>query len=99
MLCQGNPVELLDDIRKNGYGECMACAEEITKRAQAAKDKKALYGNDIDLEKYQQQTPPREHITSLSALSTGVQERALHCGRGRLDEGAFRLVLHARPVR
>jgi Fe-S cluster assembly ATP-binding protein len=25
MLCQGNPVELLDDIRKNGYGECMAC--------------------------------------------------------------------------
>ncbi|CAJ36823.1 putative Fe-S cluster assembly protein (SufC-like) [Methanocella arvoryzae MRE50] len=25
MLCQGNPVELLDDIRKNGYGECMSC--------------------------------------------------------------------------
>ena len=25
MLCQGNPVELLDDIRKNGYGECMTC--------------------------------------------------------------------------
>jgi Fe-S cluster assembly ATP-binding protein len=27
MLCQGNPVELLGDIRKNGYGECMACAK------------------------------------------------------------------------
>jgi Fe-S cluster assembly ATP-binding protein len=27
MLCQGNPVELLEDIRKNGYGECMACAK------------------------------------------------------------------------
>ena len=27
MLCQGNPVELLDDIRKNGYGECMACCK------------------------------------------------------------------------
>ncbi|HEY3273371.1 MAG TPA: ABC transporter ATP-binding protein [Methanocella sp.] len=27
VLCQGNPVELLDDIRKNGYGECMACAK------------------------------------------------------------------------
>ena len=25
VLCQGNPVEMLDDIRKNGYGECMAC--------------------------------------------------------------------------
>jgi Fe-S cluster assembly ATP-binding protein len=25
VFCQGNPVELLDDIRKNGYGECMAC--------------------------------------------------------------------------
>jgi ABC-type transport system involved in Fe-S cluster assembly, ATPase component len=27
VLCQGNPVELLEDIRKNGYGECMACAK------------------------------------------------------------------------
>ena len=25
VLCQGNPVELLDDIRNNGYGECMTC--------------------------------------------------------------------------
>ena len=25
VLCQGNPVELLDDIRHNGYGECMSC--------------------------------------------------------------------------
>jgi len=25
MLCQGNPIELLEDIRKNGYGECMTC--------------------------------------------------------------------------
>jgi Fe-S cluster assembly ATP-binding protein len=25
VLCQGNPVELLEDIRKNGYGECMSC--------------------------------------------------------------------------
>lgn len=28
VLCQGNPVELLEDIRKNGYGECMACAKK-----------------------------------------------------------------------
>ncbi len=28
VLCQGNPVEMLDDIRKNGYGECMACAKK-----------------------------------------------------------------------
>lgn len=25
VLCQGNPIEMLEDIRKNGYGECMAC--------------------------------------------------------------------------
>ncbi|MCD1294360.1 ABC transporter ATP-binding protein [Methanocella sp. CWC-04] len=25
VFCQGNPVELLDDIRHNGYGECMTC--------------------------------------------------------------------------
>ncbi len=31
--------------------------EEIKKRAEAAKDKKALYGPDIDLAKFQQQTP------------------------------------------
>jgi Fe-S cluster assembly ATP-binding protein len=28
VLCQGNSVELLDDIRKNGYGECMAGAKK-----------------------------------------------------------------------
>ncbi|MGA9138965.1 MAG: ABC transporter ATP-binding protein [Methanocella sp.] len=28
VLCQGNSVELLEDIRKNGYGECMACAKK-----------------------------------------------------------------------
>lgn len=25
VFCQGNPIELLDDIRHNGYGECMTC--------------------------------------------------------------------------
>lgn len=25
VLCQGNPVELLDDIRQRGYSECIAC--------------------------------------------------------------------------
>jgi Fe-S cluster assembly ATP-binding protein len=25
VLCQGNPVELVEDIRHNGYGECMSC--------------------------------------------------------------------------
>ena len=28
VLCQGNPVEMLEDIRKNGYGECMVCARK-----------------------------------------------------------------------
>lgn len=25
VLCQGNPIELLEDIRQNGYGECLTC--------------------------------------------------------------------------
>jgi hypothetical protein len=54
--------------------------EEIMAKALAAKDKKALYGPDIDIEKFQQQTPARERITSLSALSKGVQDRALQAG-------------------
>lgn len=54
--------------------------EEIIRRAQAAINKKAAYGNDIDLEKYQQQIPAREKIISLGELSTGVQQRALHAG-------------------
>jgi Fe-S cluster assembly ATP-binding protein len=28
VFCQGNPVELLDDIRHNGYGECMTCLKK-----------------------------------------------------------------------
>jgi hypothetical protein len=54
--------------------------QEIITKALAAKDKKALYGPDIDIEKFQQQTPARERITSLSALSKGVQDRALQAG-------------------
>jgi Fe-S cluster assembly scaffold protein SufB len=54
--------------------------QEIITKALAAKDKKALYGPDIDIEKFAQQTPARERITSLSALSKGVQDRALQAG-------------------
>jgi uncharacterized protein len=54
--------------------------EEITKKAQAAKDKKSAYGNDIDLNAFTNQAPLREKITSLSELSQGVKERALGVG-------------------
>lgn len=54
--------------------------EEITRRAQAAINKKAAYGNDIDLEAFQKSVPAREKITSLGQLAKGVQERALHTG-------------------
>jgi hypothetical protein len=54
--------------------------EEMIKRAEAAKDKKPLYGNDIDLEKFKKEVPVREKITSLSDLSTGIKERAIHAG-------------------
>ncbi|WP_424358859.1 SufB/SufD family protein [Methanocella sp. MCL-LM] len=54
--------------------------EEIIKRARAAINKKAAYGNDVDLESFQKQVPVREKITSLGQLSSGVKERALHVG-------------------
>jgi hypothetical protein len=53
---------------------------EIIRRAEAAKDKKPAYGNDIDLGTFLMQVPPREKITSLAELSSGVKERALHVG-------------------
>ena len=54
--------------------------EEIIMKAQAAKDKKSAYGNDIDLDMFAKQVPPRERITSLMELSQGVKERALGVG-------------------
>lgn len=54
--------------------------EEIIRRAEAAKDKKPVYGNDIDLEKFKQNVPVREKITSLSELSAGIKDRAIHAG-------------------
>lgn len=54
--------------------------EEIRKKAEAAIDKKPMYGNDIDLEAFEKVVPVREKITSLSALSEGVRQRALHAG-------------------
>lgn len=54
--------------------------EEIRKKAEAALDKKALYGTDIDLDSFQKQVPVREKITKLTDLSKGIQERSLHAG-------------------
>jgi len=54
--------------------------EEIRRRAEAAKDKKAAYGNDVDLDKYLHDVPIRERITTLGELSAGIRERALTIG-------------------
>jgi Fe-S cluster assembly scaffold protein SufB len=54
--------------------------EEIDRRAQAAINKKPLYGDDIDLDKYLKDVPTRQVITTLNELSTGVKERALTIG-------------------
>ena len=54
--------------------------DEIKRRAEAAKDKKPAYGNDIDLNKYVKDVPTRERITTLNELSSGVRERALTIG-------------------
>jgi len=54
--------------------------DEIRRKAEAAKEKKALYGNDIDLNKYIKDVPIRERITTLNELATDVRERALTIG-------------------
>lgn len=54
--------------------------DEIRKRAEAARDKKPAYGNDIDLGKYLKDVPTRERITTLNELSSGIKERALTIG-------------------
>ncbi|HTX43954.1 MAG TPA: SufD family Fe-S cluster assembly protein, partial [Methanocella sp.] len=54
--------------------------DEIRKRAEAAKNKKPAYGNDINLDKYLHDVPSRERITTLNELSSGVRERALTIG-------------------
>jgi uncharacterized protein len=54
--------------------------DEIRRRAEAARDKKPAYGNDIDLGKYLKDVPTRERITTLNELSSGVKERALTIG-------------------
>ncbi len=54
--------------------------DEIRKKAEAARDKKPAYGNDINLDRYLKDVPIRERITTLGELSTGVRERALTIG-------------------
>jgi Fe-S cluster assembly scaffold protein SufB len=54
--------------------------DEIRKKAEAARNKKPAYGNDIDLDKYLHDVPTRERITTLGELSSGVKERALTIG-------------------
>ncbi len=54
--------------------------DEIKRKAEAAKNKKPAYGNDIDLDKYLHDVPTRERITTLNELSSGIKERALTIG-------------------
>jgi hypothetical protein len=54
--------------------------DEIRMKAEAAKNKKPAYGNDIDLDKYIHDVPTRERITTLNELSSGIKERALTIG-------------------
>ncbi len=54
--------------------------DEIKRKAEAAKDKKALYGNDIDLNQYIKDVPIRERITTLNELAMDVKDRALTIG-------------------
>lgn len=58
----------------------MRNAEEIKKLAFAAKEKKALYGNDIDLGSFEQSAPDHAYVESLADISGLNSDRLAMAG-------------------
>ena len=52
----------------------------IEERARKARDKKALYGTDVDLESYESEAKPQESVGSAEDLPSAVKEAALGVG-------------------
>jgi hypothetical protein len=52
----------------------------IEDRAKSARDKKALYGTDVDLESYESEAKPHEKVKEAEELPTVVKKAALDVG-------------------
>jgi hypothetical protein len=63
----------------------------VEERARKAKDKKALYGLDIDLESYESEARPHEEVKEADELPQEVKKAALDVGvkLDRESSGAY----------
>lgn len=53
---------------------------EVKERAEKAKDKKALYGTDVDLKSYESKADAHKEVTKLESLPSDVRKAALDVG-------------------
>jgi Fe-S cluster assembly scaffold protein SufB len=58
----------------------MIAKEEISERAQRAKEKKAVLGEDVDIEQFTTETQEHEVLSSLSAISEDYKQDMLEAG-------------------
>ena len=58
----------------------MSKVDELTERAEKAREKKAAYGPDIPLESYTSKAPAHEKVQTLKMLPTNYQNQSLGVG-------------------
>ena len=58
----------------------MSKVDELTERAEKAREKKAAYGPDIPLESYTSKAPTHEKVQTLKMLPTNYQNQSLGVG-------------------
>ena len=58
----------------------MIAKEEISERAQRAKEKKAVLGEDVDIEQFTTETQEHEALSSLEAISEDYKQDMLEAG-------------------
>jgi len=74
-------MEILAQIKKSGYEGCAAMPmSSIEERAKKARDKKALFGTDVDLESYESSAKPHETFQQAEELPKEVKKAALDVG-------------------
>ena len=72
--------------------------QELNKLAQAAKDKKAAFGEDIDLSQYAMTSRPQEYVKDIATLPSRQKERLLESGidpTGENRSGTYLQVDHS----
>jgi len=64
------------------------CMSGIEEKARRARDKKALYGTDVDLESYQSEAKPQSKVDDAEDLPNTVKKAALDVGVTLDDESS-----------